>query len=135
MDILHVFALDRNHINFIKRFYPDVKSVRFLPNGGAAEGEQIEYDKRSIDVIYCGSCQDEVKTFPVISYLQDQGIEFYRNTIGITLGNPNITTEDAIEYYFISNSIEYLMTSFCRSSKPLQYTLKLMSEDILRLML
>ncbi len=96
---IHVVSLDRNHMDFIRRFYPDVKSVTFCPNGGTAESGNKPYNERSIDVIYLGSCQDKIEMFRMIPGLPKNGMELYQYGISYLIQNPGKTAESAVYAY------------------------------------
>lgn len=106
---LNVISIDRKHKAFIERFYPAVKNVFFLPNGGAGETENNGIKplaQRSIDVLYVGDCQQPVDGLPDIDLFDDKGGAFYKSTVGLLLSEPWHTTEEAIEAFFIKNGIK-----------------------------
>ncbi|MBE5837097.1 glycosyltransferase family protein [Butyrivibrio sp.] len=101
---LYVFALDRNHVDFIRKYYKLVKKVVFSPNGGTTSSEKIKrYTDRSIDVLYMGNCNERVDYYNSIDTLSDNGAELYRQVIGMMLNDTTITTEKAIEIYLLQN--------------------------------
>lgn len=98
---LRVICLDRNHIHFVKRFYPRIKIIHFLPNGGTDERGFFDTDgwkDRDIDVIYAGGIQQSFKEYPALEKLPDNGRNFYQECIAMILNNPELTTEDAIDH-------------------------------------
>ena len=101
---LYVFSLDMNHVAYINRFYPKVKEAIFSPNGGTAVGKDLPYADRIIDVLYMGSCQVAVD-FPLIEDLPNNGADFYYSCISMLQENTMLTTEEAIEEYFLRSNI------------------------------
>ncbi len=56
----HVICIDKNHEGFIKRYFPDVKTVHFLPLGGlGTEKNTIDLDKRDYDISLCAGFMKE----------------------------------------------------------------------------
>lgn len=102
---LYVFSLDRNHAEFIKKWYPKVKKVYFSPNGGFEVDSSVPYEKRPIDVIVMTNCQGEIENYPRIAFLRDGGVDFYIHTLEIMYDDTMLTTERAIERYFYDRGI------------------------------
>ena len=102
---MHVFTLDRNHVDFIRRFYPEVKGVYFSPNGGTEVGNMLPFSERPIDVIYMGGCQAEINDYPNIPLFDDAGQDFYITILGLMFGNPMLPTEKAIDMYLCQKGI------------------------------
>lgn len=51
-----VLCTDKNHVEYIRRFYPNIKRTGYLPHGGILRpGERLPVAKRSVDVLYAGS--------------------------------------------------------------------------------
>lgn len=102
---MYVFSLDENRNDFIREFYPKVKDVYFM----AAPGQDVCSGKplkdRSIDVIYMGNCQEKVKDYPVLSFFEDNGIDYYQKVIGTLVENTDMTTEQAIRNYLENSNL------------------------------
>ena len=96
---IHVVSLDKNHMDFIKRFYPGISGMVFCANGGTEEPGHKPYDERSIDVIYMGSCQTKLQMFPRIPGLPQEGAELFRYGIGLLARDPGETAENAVYSY------------------------------------
>ncbi len=97
---IHAIVLDENHRKFIQEFYPKIKHIHFMPNGGAEVPGWIPYSQRHIDVLYVGNCQEQFTQAPIVPFLDDYGAEFYTTVINFMKNNPSHTTESAIEKYF-----------------------------------
>lgn len=99
---MYVFSLDENRNDFIREFYPEIKEVYFM----AAAGQDVCSGKplkdRSIDVIYMGCCQKKVDSYPVLSFFEDEGVDFYQKVISGLIENSEDTTEQAIRKYLDS---------------------------------
>ena len=97
---LHILCVDKNHVSFIQRFYPNTEA-RFLPHGGAGAGQNTQYQERTIDVLYVGT----VHKNPPLSHidaLSDQGESFYRYVIPTLQEETEKTCEEAIREYLAS---------------------------------
>lgn len=101
---INAIVIDKSHEKFIREFYPKVKSIFFLPNGGTPTDYARPYAQRDIDVIYTGSLKTKVINFPIFTELGDKCQEFYNFTISLMLNYPDVATADAIEYYFKTNN-------------------------------
>ncbi len=97
---IHAIVLDDNHRKFIQRFYPKIKHIHFMPNGGAEVYGWMPYNERPIDVLYVGNCQRKLTNAPVISFLEDSGADFYASIFSFMKSNPSYTSEEAMERYF-----------------------------------
>ena len=98
-------SFDENNIDFIRRFYGNVNSVFFLPNGGTEIRGCTPFSERNIDVLYMGGCQQIISGFPLIEGLPEKGSSFYIQVIEMMKNNPQLTTEGAIEEWFDCNGI------------------------------
>ena len=102
---LYIYTLDKNHKDFIERFYPKVKEVNFSPNGGTKMPEQRNYSQRDIDVLYMGNCNTAHVLFDAGDF-KDNGADFINRSIQYLTAHPMASTEEAIEYYFKNQNIE-----------------------------
>ncbi|ETP71813.1 hypothetical protein UYO_2202 [Lachnospiraceae bacterium JC7] len=104
---LHVICLDQNHADFVKRFYPKVKEVIYLPDSGVKEVDTIKpFHERSMDVLYCGNCQNSHEAVADVEFLPDNGMKMYEEAIGYIFDDPSLTAEDAVEKYLNENGFD-----------------------------
>lgn len=97
---LIVFTLDKDHVDYIKRYFPHVEPI-FSPNGGTEVNSSKPIKDRTIDVLYMGSCQSKIHTFPSLKGFGDNGNDFYTWCITSLIKNPMWSTEYAIDQYFV----------------------------------
>lgn len=118
-----VFCTDRNHVDFIKRFYPGIKIVDFMPHAGMEadlsehaapgscylcgkeEGFHPPMEERSIDVLYAGGLSKYVAEglVPDLGEIRDfDAFALTQEVLSDLINHPNKTTESAIESYFSS---------------------------------
>ncbi len=103
---IKVLSLDKNNIDFIRRFYPCIKDIFFMPNGGTKVKNFIPFEDRNIDVLYMGACQKATDYFPPINGMPEQGMPFYFDVISMMAEDPSVATESAIERWFTDRNIE-----------------------------
>ncbi len=94
---LYVFALDKDHVDFINKYYHGVKECFFSPNGGTEFSSGIPYKERTIDVIYMGNCQRKLNDIIVLPEFEDGGMQLYSITVQRMINNPILSTEEAIK--------------------------------------
>ena len=97
---VRVISLDLDNIEFIRRFYPGISTIHFIPNGGTKASEFKPFSQRSMDVMYMGGCQVDTQFYPPINGLPENGASFYRDTIDMMIADPSLTTEGAVDRYF-----------------------------------
>lgn len=89
-----ILCIDRNQMNYVNRFYPNISCNGFLPHGGASlSSTHKPISERRIDVLYAGGLKTNQipKDFSNWDFPAKQIIEHL-------LAYPNDTVEAAIEY-------------------------------------
>ncbi len=109
---LNVLCIDKDHVRYIKEFYPKVNKVTFLGHGGAQE-DVLDYDSRRYQVLYVGDCQQKITDFPVLEGFEDGGKELYGGAIQRMLVDCSLTTEAAIRLQLEESGEEYSLEGFC----------------------
>lgn len=96
-----VMVIDRNHVDYVKRFFSNIEACYFLPHAGCAHAiEALEDEVRDIDVLYAGSLSrflieqliPDFKEYPEVN-----GVVFSRNCLESLIQNPEQTTETVVE--------------------------------------
>lgn len=98
-------SIDEDHIDYLKRFYPQIKQGPFLPLGGTClswEGDSpnLPLVDRETDVLFTGSWA-EPEFFG--KYMESDGPEyeeFYRGVLNDLINNPEKTFEEVFEKAF-----------------------------------
>lgn len=95
-------SIDRQHEAYIKRFYPEIKLLPFLPLGGTAIPEgSLSIKKRSTNVVFTGNYTPP-ETFNVhIERLGDEYTAFYHSIINDLIANPSLSMEEAMETHLV----------------------------------
>lgn len=119
-----VLCIDRNHMNYINRFYPNISINGFLPHGGSSsilesykemnckdmcnaayedfkdETNSVNSkDVKDIDVVYCGSLYKyEIERIrPDFSRYDFPAEKICEETIEYLINNPDHTIEETVE--------------------------------------
>ncbi len=105
-----LLCMDKNHINYVKRFFPDIQTVLFFPHAGIMREKDHNFNKipiteRKIDVLYAGG----LSRYAAEGLIPDLGqitefdaFELTKCVLQQLISNPSNTTEDAIESYLKS---------------------------------
>lgn len=99
-----LFVIDRNHVDYVERYYDNIKSTVFLPHAGCLNAikevsRKQESDKRDIDILYAGALSrvlieslipdfDSIKEF--------DGAAFSQHCLDRLINSPSVTTEECI---------------------------------------
>ncbi len=104
-----VLCTDRNHMNYIRRFYPSIPVAGYLPHGGVeTDGPKKPIKERSIDVLYAGGLSKSFaeKTIPDLSGYTDFDVnKVCKKAYHILIKDPSKTTEAALEEALLSEGI------------------------------
>lgn len=98
--LYHQIDIDRNHIRYMKRFWPDIKLGPFMPLAGTRlkRGEKLlPICKRKYEVSMTGNYTPPSHFEKYITRLNDEYTEFYYGIIDDMLANPDRTLEDTAE--------------------------------------
>lgn len=100
-----VTCVDKNHVKYVKRFYPKVKECFFLPLGSEEIFSEniIPFKDRKIEALYVGSVKDAPRE------LVD---DFSKIVCDFLHAHTDYTTEDAIEECFKGLSEEEMKKCF-----------------------
>lgn len=95
-------SIDRQHEAYLKRFYPHIKLLPFLPLGGTSIPEGcLPMEKRSTNVVFTGNYTPP-ETFNVhIERLGDEYTAFYHGIIEDLITNPSLSMEKAMESHLV----------------------------------
>lgn len=103
-----VLGIDRNHSNYIERFYPDIPTTGFLPHGGTPMHNLPKpITERKIDVLYAGSLFSDyaVSQKPDFTLFHFPAEQICKNSIDQLLAHPDHTIESIIEEQLLRNGI------------------------------
>lgn len=105
-----LLCMDRNHVEYVKRFFPNIKRVAFFPHAGielqkkdaayAGESCYVPIEDRKIDVLYAGGLSRYAAEglIPDLGSIREfDAFELVKNALEKLINNPELTTEYVIE--------------------------------------
>lgn len=106
-----VFCMDRRHIGYLRRFYPNIKNVDFLPHAGIEYGtSHPSMRERELEVVYAGTLSRFVAEglVPDLSSIREyDAFALSKEVLETLTAHPEKTTEEAVEDYFRANGPEF----------------------------
>lgn len=97
---IYVICCDRNHVDFVKEYYPLVKDAFFFAQAGAQFHEYKPSAEKTIDVFYMGSCKRKNVDYPIVPEIENCAQDFYSYCISELFADPLKTTEEVIDSFF-----------------------------------
>lgn len=98
-----VLCTDRNHVKYIRRFFPGIHKAAFLPHAGVELGSHHKpLAERGIDVLYAGALPiyTVAKMIPDLNSIPEvDGQDMAQEVLSELVHHPKRTTEDVIEDY------------------------------------
>lgn len=93
-----MFCIDKDHVDYVRRFYKEIETVEFLPLAGTEIDDYvIPFDKREYDIIFTGNYTPPVTFEKYINRIDEDYAAFYWRIINELLANPDTTMEQAME--------------------------------------
>ena len=125
---IYAFALDLDHVDFMKAHYTELIGIYFSPNGGTEIDHRIPYTEREIDVIYMGDCNPDPDNFPALDIDAIDFIDYYQTALEKMISDPGLSTDEVIDGYLVSKGIELTEDDkyrlICETSYPIENTLR-----------
>lgn len=116
---------DRNHVKYIRRFFPQIQKNGFLPHAGKElPGEKKKIKDRNIEVLYAGGLSRGVvgHMVPDFGSFSDFDADLLtQEVLGNLVRHPEKTTEDAIEEYLKGIGIFYPDEVLCEVIRKLRF--------------
>ena len=102
-----VLCIDRNHMNYVNRFYPNISSSGFIAHGGTPVCGNVRLiSERSIDVLYAGSLYAEyISQKPDFTAWNFEAEKICERSIEELIESPEHTIEDVIERQLVQAGI------------------------------
>ena len=108
-----LLCMDRNHVSYVKRFFPNINQVEFFPHAGIEAGhpggKMLSQAQRPIDVIYAGSLSRYVAEglVPDLGAIKEfDAFALVHDALESLIGNPGQTTEQVIEQILKDMNVE-----------------------------
>lgn len=103
-DIFYNICIDRYHVKYMKKFYPDIKCGPFLPLGGTSlysNGNFLDIDSRPYDIVFTGNYTPPEEFDQYIMRNGDEYADFYNGIIDDLIAMPDNTSESIIERHIL----------------------------------
>lgn len=101
-----VLCIDRNHMEYVNRFYPDIPSNGFLAHGGVSlSSAHIPISERKTDVLYAGSLLAGFTQRPDFSGWNFPAEQICDSCVEYLLVHPEETIERTLEQQLLSAGI------------------------------
>ncbi len=107
----HIICIDRDHEDYVKRFFPNVTGVHFIPLGGMSVDKSDFYtresfEQRKYDVIFTGSHIELGEIAENIRNLPDKLPQICMEMVECMLEDRMINTENALKLVLKNNSVD-----------------------------
>ncbi|MGN0161799.1 MAG: glycosyltransferase [Lachnospiraceae bacterium] len=106
-----VLCVDRNHMNYLMRYYSNIPICGYLPHGGIElEGAKKKIKDRTIDVLYVGglSRNSAHQIMPDFSkYTEFDARKLCEDAYRYLIANPQKTLEEVIETLLLTQGVHY----------------------------
>lgn len=98
----HYIGIDKYHIQYVEKYYPNVQVCGFLPLAGMEIQKNGKGEKeRDIPVLFTGNYQSPEKFKPYIERIDEEYSRFYYRIINEVLRRPEETLEEAAKRFCI----------------------------------
>ena len=104
----HVICLDRDHVNFVRRYFPNIAGAHFLPLGASGQNFDPSFEafsNRKYDIVFTGSIFSLGELGNMIAGLPSTGKQVAVDMIEYMVDNRSCTNEEALRYALINNQI------------------------------
>lgn len=99
--VYYQISIDKNHMDYMKRFYPEIGLGPFVPLGGTRLDEKlypaIPFDEREVDVVFTGSWAEPSFFGEFMKQEGEEYHEFYMDVLKTLIDNPDCTFEEIFE--------------------------------------
>ncbi len=117
----NIICIDRNHVQYVKQHFPNIKDVFFIPLGGKRYMENFDfsfgaYSKREFNVTLCGSLGSLTKYESLISQLPENINRIVCDVIDQMLSNSSICYEEALNKVLLEKKITFDKDDFLELS-------------------
>ena len=100
-DDYRVICIDSYHAEYVKRYYPDIRDVAFVPIAGSGEDIDLTQVKKEYDVIFTGNFTSCHKFDPYIEQKGPEYAQFYRGIIDDMLSDTKRPLERVCEEHIL----------------------------------
>lgn len=97
----HAIGIDEDHCEYIRKYYPNIKSVHMIPLGATEALHQIPLEEKKEEILFIGTVQPSEKIYHEIK--QNKNVEQKKDILNLIerlLSNETMSHEDAIKEIF-----------------------------------
>lgn len=105
-----LLCMDENHVEYVKRFFPNIKRTAFFPHAGIVLGCHLPVRERKIDVLYAGG----LSRYAAEGLIPDLGeitefdaFSLVKNALERLIQEPDDTTEHVIEQCLLDMKLKF----------------------------
>ncbi len=126
-----VLCCDRNNVNYVRRFFPNITHVDFVPLSGSCVEDIVPYRQRTIDLVFTGSnlmAEDAMKSIQeqpgpikdialeMVDMIHSNSSLTLEESLAIALNNHNIDVDDQHfqDILFCTKDVGRYMRAFYR---------------------
>lgn len=102
----YVTTIDKGHADYLKRYYPHLSKIQFLPHGGIGIDKIEEYDNRKVDVLFLGSYENPKQKMQSTEQIPNGLRELIVDTCKILETKTTWTLEQALAYQLEMRQLE-----------------------------
>lgn len=98
----HQICIDQDHLKYMKRFFPEVRTEAFLPSAGTAlnpKGLYLPLRERKMDLIFTGNYTPPKAFDKHITRIDEEYTSFYYTIIDSLIADPSQTMEYVFEHF------------------------------------
>lgn len=96
-DNIMVLSPDRDHVDYLAKYYPHIRRIGFLPHGGCQAENIIPYGERSIDLSFMGSYGRPERVWDEFQKYPPQMRMLLQGCCGYLLEHTDKTIEQAVQ--------------------------------------
>lgn len=95
------FCVDKDHVRYCNRFFPEVCHCYFLSLAGSTVEKQIPYENREMNVMFAGNYTPLETFLPYINRTGEENAAFYFEILDFLKENPDSEIGETIEQFFL----------------------------------
>lgn len=104
---LIVSCIDRNHCNFLQKYYKNIDAVQFVPHGGNLSEKPLKpFADREIDVAFFGTCSASNEYKSIVDQMSEDIMKIMDATIARVMQGECIPAEEILIQELRSGGIE-----------------------------
>ena len=104
---IYLGCIDSSHVDYVKKYYSNIKHVTYLPHGGFNPNTIIPYNERTIDLFFPCSYAEPNEIMNQINKLPEVYQNMCKIIIKNMLNNPLLNLQDALYEYLDSVHFVY----------------------------